>query len=112
MKLTRLQLEHYPTVKFLISSPLAVGKSTLLAYAYLMEAIEHQGRAYKPIDFPNDDFRSQKLMLQRIQELAKSLDVGIKIKMNDMTFTVIKSNPFLSDEMNQAINDSANYRKG
>ena len=105
MKLTKLQSEHYPAVQYLISGARATGKSTLIAYAYLMEAINNQGRSYKPVDFPNNNFQSEKFLMDKIILLAKEFDIKIKVSKLNMTFKVVSINPFLSPVINNAINN-------
>jgi len=103
MKLTNLQAQHYPTIKFFLEETCGLGKTELIAYAYLMTAIEHPGRKYHPIDFPNDHFRSQQAIIEVIYRQGREMGIDIHISKSDMTFWVEHSNPYLSREVIERI---------
>ena len=97
IKLTPIQALHYPTIKFMLDDHRAYGKTELLAYAYIMTALDHPRMKYSPIDFPHNDVRSKRHLLELIVTRAREINLNIQVSKVDMTFWIEgHPNPYLS----------------
>ncbi len=99
MILTSIQAMHYPTIKYYLDDARAQGKTDLLAYTYLVNALEHPGRDYYPIDFPNKDIKNNEMILRRIIQMAKNLNIQIEISKINLSFKAIFPNPYIPEEI-------------
>ena len=100
-KLTMFQNMHLPTIQYFLSDVRATGKTEILAWAYLLEAIEHPGKTYYPIDFPHEHIQNKNLLLKRIVMLAQELNLPIKFHKIDISFHIDHVNPYLNEEIHK-----------
>ena len=98
IKLLPTQAIHYPTIKYFLDESRANGKTFLLAFTYLMCAIEHPGKSYEPIDFPHNHFQSRKFLMDNIINLAKELGINITVRKADMSFSCEHVNIYLDKD--------------
>jgi hypothetical protein len=64
--LTEEQKKHYESIKWLISGPLATGRTTLLAWAFIEHAIDHPEEKIRIFDHYHN-FMTDRYMMHAIQ---------------------------------------------
>jgi hypothetical protein len=95
MRLTQKQKEFLPAIRWLISDTLhdrATGRSLLLAYAFIQEAMKNSGRNI-PIWNHHPEFQSRVTMSRIIYQLWKELDYkdkyNLEFNKSNMTIKII-----------------------
>ena len=84
INLTEEQKKHYESIKWLISGPLATGRTTLLAWAFIEHAVENPEESIKIYDHIRN-FMTDRYMIQTIQIYTQH-SKDFKFTMMDYSF--------------------------
>lgn len=91
-QLTPIQQMALPTIKWLIKGGKATGRSTVIAYALMEEALEHLGEWIDVWDHSNN-YQNKKYLILAIKDLLAKQNYGInytcEMRIDSMSFRIL-----------------------